>query len=84
MNKPSKPRVIVVTGASASDEGLLIQPHAEGRTFLDQLPLAPTDRAKLAHGNADRLLKLRDGCPFDAAVSVPGGVFDPTNPLLPS
>jgi len=28
------------------------------RTFLDALPVAPDDRAKIAHGNADRLLKL--------------------------
>lgn len=33
-------------------------PNAKGRAFLDQLPLAPADRVKLAHGNADRLLKL--------------------------
>ena len=38
-------------------------PNSKGRTFLDQLPLAPADRAKLAHGNADRLLKL----PVEAA-----------------
>lgn len=30
-----------------------------GRAFLDAVPLAPADREKLAHGNADRLLKLR-------------------------
>jgi hypothetical protein len=29
------------------------------RTFLDSLTLAPEDIAKLAHGNADRLLKLQ-------------------------
>ena len=34
-------------------------PNEKGRTFLDRLPLAPADREKLAHGNADRLLKLR-------------------------
>ncbi|HZB91053.1 MAG TPA: amidohydrolase family protein [Stellaceae bacterium] len=33
-------------------------PNAEGRAFLDTLPLSPDDRAKLAHGNADRVLKL--------------------------
>ena len=34
-------------------------PNAAGRAFLDQLPLSPPDKEKLAHGNADRLLKLR-------------------------
>ncbi|HEY7246489.1 MAG TPA: amidohydrolase family protein [Xanthobacteraceae bacterium] len=30
----------------------------DGRALLDRLPLAPRDLAKVAHGNADRLLKL--------------------------
>jgi predicted TIM-barrel fold metal-dependent hydrolase len=30
-----------------------------GRKFLDNLPLPPADFAKFAHGNADRLLKLK-------------------------
>ena len=37
-------------------------PYAQnhrGRAFLDRLSLAPADMAKLTHGNADRLLKLR-------------------------
>ena len=34
-------------------------PNAMGRAFLDRLSLAPTDMAKLTHGNADALLKLR-------------------------
>ena len=29
----------------------------QGRAFLDTVPLSPGDRQKLAHGNADRLLK---------------------------
>lgn len=33
--------------------------NAMGRRFLDNVPLSPTDLAKLAHGNADRLLKLK-------------------------
>jgi uncharacterized protein len=33
-------------------------PNAAGRAFLDRLSLAPADMAKLAHGNADALLKL--------------------------
>jgi predicted TIM-barrel fold metal-dependent hydrolase len=32
--------------------------NADGRAFLSNLPLAPADLAKFAHGNADRLLKL--------------------------
>ncbi len=34
-------------------------PHAKGRAFLDRLSLAPADMAKLTHGNADALLKLK-------------------------
>lgn len=34
-------------------------PNAKGRTFLDRLALAPADMAKLTHGNADALLKLK-------------------------
>lgn len=34
-------------------------PNAKGRAFLDRLSLAPADMAKLAHGNADALLKLK-------------------------
>jgi uncharacterized protein len=34
-------------------------PNASGRTFLDRLSLAPADMAKLTHGNADALLRLR-------------------------
>lgn len=30
-----------------------------GRTFLDRLPVAPDDVEKIAHGNADRMLKLQ-------------------------
>ena len=32
--------------------------NISGRQFLDHLPLAPADIQKIAHGNADRLLKL--------------------------
>ncbi|HEU0060481.1 MAG TPA: amidohydrolase family protein [Hyphomicrobiaceae bacterium] len=35
--------------------------NENGRAFLDSLTLAPADLAKLAHGNADRLLKLAAG-----------------------
>ena len=31
---------------------------AEARTFLDQLPVSLADRHKIAHGNAERLLRL--------------------------
>lgn len=34
-------------------------PNALGRKFLDRISLAPDDMAKLAHGNADKLLKLK-------------------------
>ena len=33
-------------------------PNQKGRDFLDALPVSPTDKAKIAHGNAERLLKL--------------------------
>ena len=32
--------------------------NARARGFLDTLPVSPADRAKIAHGNADRLLRL--------------------------
>lgn len=31
---------------------------AQARLFLDQLPVSPADREKIAHGNAERLLRL--------------------------
>jgi hypothetical protein len=34
-------------------------PNVKGRTFLDRLSLPPADMAKLTHGNADALLKLK-------------------------
>jgi predicted TIM-barrel fold metal-dependent hydrolase len=34
-------------------------PNAKGRKFLDEVPLSPADMAKLTHGNADALLKLK-------------------------
>jgi predicted TIM-barrel fold metal-dependent hydrolase len=33
-------------------------PNEKGRRFLDQLVVSPEDKAKIAHGNAERLLKL--------------------------
>jgi predicted TIM-barrel fold metal-dependent hydrolase len=33
--------------------------NAVARAFFDSLQLAPADRAKIAHGNADKLLKLK-------------------------
>jgi predicted TIM-barrel fold metal-dependent hydrolase len=30
----------------------------EARKFLDQLPLSPADKERIAHGNAERLLRL--------------------------
>jgi predicted TIM-barrel fold metal-dependent hydrolase len=32
--------------------------NARGRAFLDALPISEDDRKKVAHGNADALLKL--------------------------
>ena len=32
--------------------------NARARAFLDALPVSAADRAKIAHGNADRLLRL--------------------------
>jgi uncharacterized protein len=32
--------------------------NAEARAFLDRLPVSVSDREKIAHGNADRLLRL--------------------------
>ena len=34
-------------------------PDARGRDFLNEVSLSPTDMAKLCHGNADALLKLK-------------------------
>jgi len=34
-------------------------PNAKGRKFLDEVALSPADMAKLTHGNADALLKLK-------------------------
>jgi predicted TIM-barrel fold metal-dependent hydrolase len=34
-------------------------PDALGRRFLDRIALSPADMAKLTHGNADALLKLK-------------------------
>ena len=33
--------------------------NAQGRAFLDRISLSPADMAKLTHGNADALLKLK-------------------------
>jgi predicted TIM-barrel fold metal-dependent hydrolase len=32
--------------------------NSAGRAFLDALPVAPADREKVAHTNAERLLRL--------------------------
>jgi uncharacterized protein len=37
--------------------------NAEGRKFLDNIPLKGADLEKFAHGNADRLLKLKAHVP---------------------
>lgn len=33
---------------------------AAGRKFLEQMPIQPVDKDKIAHGNAERLLGLTD------------------------
>jgi predicted TIM-barrel fold metal-dependent hydrolase len=30
----------------------------QARAFLDRLPVSPADRERIAHGNAERLLRL--------------------------
>src|SRR5690606_21541174 len=32
--------------------------NGRARAFLDTLPISPADRQKIAHGNADRLMRL--------------------------
>jgi len=32
--------------------------NARARAFLGALPVSPADRAKIAHGNADQLMRL--------------------------
>jgi predicted TIM-barrel fold metal-dependent hydrolase len=32
--------------------------NEDGKAFLDQLPVSPADKEKIAHGNVDRLLRL--------------------------
>ena len=36
-----------------------LRPDARGRDFLNEVALAPSDMAKLCHGNADALLNLK-------------------------
>jgi predicted TIM-barrel fold metal-dependent hydrolase len=38
-------------------------PNLVGRRFLDNLPVSAKDRTKIAHGNADALLRLTDEAP---------------------
>jgi predicted TIM-barrel fold metal-dependent hydrolase len=33
-------------------------PMAEARAFLEKIPVSPSDRARIAHGNAEKLFKL--------------------------
>ncbi|MBV8509701.1 MAG: amidohydrolase family protein, partial [Xanthobacteraceae bacterium] len=33
----------------------------EARTFLDHIPVSPSDRERIAHGNAERLFNLSTG-----------------------
>ena len=45
--------------ASCSRSTTRSRRDAQGRKFLDEVALAPADMAKLCHGNADTLLKLK-------------------------
>ncbi|AIO34834.1 amidohydrolase family protein [Burkholderia cenocepacia] len=33
--------------------------NSQGKAFFETMPVSPADRAKIAHGNADRVLKLK-------------------------
>jgi predicted TIM-barrel fold metal-dependent hydrolase len=35
-----------------------LRPMAEARAFLDKLPVSPADKGRIAHTNAERLLRL--------------------------
>ena len=52
--------------------------NMKGRAFLDRLPLAPADMAKLTHRNAEQLLRLR------SRLSVVAGSEIPRQPALTS
>ena len=56
-------RTVDVLGADrvmyATDYPYVYVPDGTARTFLEQAPLASEDKAKIAHGNAERLLKLK-------------------------
>ena len=43
---------------SSFDASLMVR-DAQGQKFLSEVALAPPDMAKLCHGNADALLKLK-------------------------
>ncbi len=36
---------------------------AEARTFLGRLPMSPADQERIAHGNAERLLRFGESDP---------------------
>ena len=45
----------------AGDEFSVDHPYqsmAEGRAFLEQLPVSAADKDRMAHGNAEKLFKL--------------------------
>jgi hypothetical protein len=50
-------RIVAGPGADLAAGQLGID-LARARAFLDARPVSPADRTKIAHGNADRLLRL--------------------------
>ena len=45
-------------------------PNSQGRAFLDALEISPSDKEKLSHGNAERLLNLPPVTPSASAPAV--------------
>ncbi len=45
-------------------------PMMEARLFLDSLPICPADRERIAHGNAERLLKMENRRRFQRSRSL--------------
>ncbi len=46
------------TPAFLKGPGAQVKEQAQARTFLDQLPVSPADKERIAHGNAELLLRF--------------------------